>query len=218
MHEDAAGEVATGGGDVDPADGVLDVFGLVGEVEELVDAVELDAFVVDLAGDDGLEAEGGPGDDAGEAEAADGCGVELGVFARVSRVDAGAVGADELELGDVAAEGSGGVVILAVDVVGDCSAEGYIFCSRSDGEKEASGDGEVEDLGEGDARLGGEEAGLGVEVDEAIHGGGDEEVAVLEQADVAIAAAHADGERAVVEVAVSAGKSLCQWSGRSFAP
>ena len=113
---------------VDPADGVLDVLALLGEVEELVDAVELDALVVDHAGDDGLEAQGRPGDEAGEAEAADGGGVEVGVFGGRAEL-ARAVGADEFELGDVAAEGSGDVVILAVDVVGNCSTEGYIFCS-----------------------------------------------------------------------------------------
>ncbi len=77
---------------------------------------------------------------------------------------AGAVGADELELRDVAAEGSGDVVVLAVDVVGDGSAEGDVFGAGGDGEEEAAGDGEVEDLGEGDAGFGGEEAGRGVEV------------------------------------------------------
>lgn len=205
LHEDAAGEVAAFGGDVDPTDGVLDVLCLIGEVEKLVYAVELNALVVDLAGDDGLEAEGGPGDDAGEAEAADGCGVELGVF-RGGADHPGAVGADELELGDVATKGSGGVVVFAVDVVGYCSAEGYIFCAGRDGKEEASGNGEVEDLREGDAGFGSEEAGLGVEVDEAIHCGGDEEVAVLEEADVAVASAHADGECAVVEVGGECGK------------
>ena len=178
---------------------------LVGEVEELVDAVELDAFVVDLAGDDGLEAEGGPGDEAGEAEAADGGGVEVGVFGGGAE-QAGAVGADELELGDVAAEGSGDVVVFAVDVVGDCSAEGYVFCAGGDGEEEAAGDGEVEDLREGDAGFGGEEAGLGIEGDEAVHPGGEQEVAVLEEADVAVAAAHAYGERAVVEAGGDGGE------------
>ena len=137
--------------------------GLVGEVEELVDAVELDAFVVDFAGDDGFEAEGGPGDDAGEAEAADGGGVELGVFGGGAE-HAGAVGADELELGDVAAKGSGDVVVFAVDVIGDCSAERYIFGAGGDREEEAAGNGEVKDLREGDAGFGGEQAGFGVEV------------------------------------------------------
>lgn len=205
LHKDAPCEVAAFGGYVDPTNGVLDVVCLVGEVEKLVYAMELNAFVVNLAGDDGLEAEGGPGDYACEAEAADGCGVEVGILSgRAEHV--GAVGADEFELGNVAAEGPGAVVIFAVDVIGDCSTESYIFCARGNGKKEASGNGEVEDLREGDAGFGGEEASLGVEVDEAIHCGGDEEVAVLEEADVAVAAAHADGECAVVEVGSECGK------------
>jgi hypothetical protein len=97
-------------------------------------------------------------------------------------------------------------MVFAMDVVGNCSAEGYIFCSGSDGEKKTTGDSEVEDLREGYASFGGEEAGFGVEVDEAIHRGGDEEVAVLEEADVAVAAAHANGERTVVEVGGEGGE------------
>ncbi len=54
LHEDSAAEVFAGGGAVDPADGVLDLFAGLGEGEEFVDAVELDSFVVDQAGDDGL--------------------------------------------------------------------------------------------------------------------------------------------------------------------
>ena len=216
LHEDAAGEVAAGGGAVDPADGVLDVLALVGEIEELVDAVELDSLVVDHAGDDGLQAQRGPGDEAGEAEAADGGCVQVGVF-RGRAEQARAVGADQFELCDVAAEGSGDVVVLAVDVVGNCSAQSYIFCSGRDGEEKAAGNGEVEDLREGDAGLGGEEAGLGIEVDQAVHAGREEELAVLEQADIAIAAAHANGKRAVVETGGDRGKSLCQWSGITFA-
>ncbi len=130
--------------------------------------MELDALVVDHAGDDGLEAERGPGDEAGEAEAADGGGEPVGVFGRGAEA-AGAVGANEFELRDVAAEGSGDVVVFAVDVVGNCSTEGYILRSGSDREEEAAGDGEVEDLRESDSGFGGEEAGLGVEVDEAVH-------------------------------------------------
>ena len=205
LHEDAAAEVAAGGGDVDPAYGVLDVLALVGEVEELVDAVELDALVVDHAGDDGLEAQGCPGDEAGEAEASDGGGVEVEVLGGRAEF-AGAVGADEFELGDVAAEGSGDVVVLAVDVVGDCSTESYVFCAGRDGKEKAARNGEVEDLREGYSSFGGEEAGLGIEVDEAVHAGGDEEIAVLEEADVAVAAAHAYGQRAVVEAVGDGGK------------
>ena len=72
--------------------------GLVGEVEELVDTVKLDALVVDLAGDDGTELKLRPGDDTGEAEAADGGGVELGILGRGTDA-AGAIGADELKGG-----------------------------------------------------------------------------------------------------------------------
>src|SRR5438477_4751140 len=215
LHEDAAGEVAAVGGAVDPADGVLDVLALCGEVEELVDAVELDAFVVDHAGDDGLETEGGPADEASETEAPDGGGEEAGVFVGGTE-QAGAVGAAELELGDVAAEGSGGVVVFAVDVVGYCSTEGYIFCSGGDGEEEAAGHGEVEDLREGDAGFGGEEAGLGIEVDEAVHSGREQEVAVFEEADVAVAAAHADGESAVVQASGDGGKVALPVEGEDF--
>src|ERR1700679_63426 len=80
LHEDATGEVAASGGDVDPTDGVLDVLALFGEVEELVDAVELDALVVDHAGDDGFEAKRCPGDESGQAQSTDGCCVEFRVF------------------------------------------------------------------------------------------------------------------------------------------
>src|SRR5438477_6842947 len=148
LHENAAGEVAAVGGAVDPADGVLDVLALVGEVEELVDAMELDSFVVDHAGDDGLEAQGGPADEAGETEAANSGGEEAGVFSGGTQ-QAGTVGAQEFELGDVTAEGAAGVVVFAMDVVGYCSTQGYIFCSGGDGKEEATRNGKVEDLREG---------------------------------------------------------------------
>ena len=192
-HEDAAGEVLAGGGDVDPADGVLDILVLGGEGEELVDAVELDAFVVDEAADDGLELELDPGEDAGEAEAADGGGEPVGIVSGRA-VEALAVGADELKLGDVGAEGAGEVVIFAVDVVGNGAAEGDVFRSRGDGEEPAVRDGEVEELGEREAGFGGEDSLLLVKAEQAVHAGGDEEVAALEEAGVAVAAAHADGE------------------------
>ncbi len=190
---------------VHPAHGVFDVFTLVGEVEELVDAVELDAFVVDLAGDDGLEAKRRPRDQACESKTADGRSVEVGIFSWRAQF-AGAVGADELELGDVAAEGPGGVMVFPVDVVGYCSTQGYIFCSGRNGQKKAAGDSEVKNLREGDSALCGEEAGLGIEVDQAIHAGGQKEVAVFEEADVAVAAAHTDGERSIVQAGCNGGK------------
>ncbi len=55
------------------------------------------------------------------------------------------------------------------------------------------------------AGFGGEQTGLGVERDQAVHAGGDDEVAFLEQADVAVGAAQADGEDAVVHALGDAG-------------
>src|ERR1700733_2939874 len=120
LHEDPASEVPASRGAVDPTDGVLDVLALVGEVEELVNAVELDSLVVDHARDDGFESKCCPGDETGESESSNSGGVEGGVFGwRAEQTRA--IGADQFELGDVAAERSGEVVVLAMDVVGNCS-------------------------------------------------------------------------------------------------
>src|ERR1700732_2518575 len=79
------------------------------------------------------------------------------------------------------------------------------FVPGETGRKKA-GDGEVEDLREGDAGLGSEKAGFGIEVDQAVHPGGEEEIAVFEEADVAVAAAHAYGEHSVMKAGGDGGK------------
>src|SRR5215469_16529926 len=121
--------------------------------------MELDAFVVDLSRNDGLEAQGDPGDQACEAETSDGGGEEIGVFGRRAE-QAGAIRADEFELCDVAAEGSSDVVILSLVFDGNGSTESYIFCAGRDGKEEAARDREVENLRERHTGLGGEEAGF----------------------------------------------------------
>src|SRR5690242_18833009 len=112
-HEDATGEVAAGGNAVDPGDGVF-AGRLLGEGEELVEAVELVAVVVNFARDDGAQADLRPGDEAGETHAADGGGEPVGVLDGAAD-EAAAVGADEFEAQYVAAEGARNVVVLAVD-------------------------------------------------------------------------------------------------------
>ena len=171
LHEDAAREVLARGGHVDPADGVLDVLRLRGEIEELVDAVELNPLVVDLAADDGLESKLRPRDHAREAEAADRRRVHVRVFSRRA-AQARAVGADELELRHVAAEGAGDVMVLAVDVVRDRAAERDVLRAGRDRQKEAARNGEVENLRERDAGLGGEDTGRRIEPEQAVHAGG----------------------------------------------
>ena len=161
---------------------------------------ELDAVVLNAARDDGAQAYLCPGDEAGESHAADGGGEPFGVLRRAAE-EAGAVGADQLEAGNVAAEGSGDVVVLAVDVVGNGAADGDVFGAGSDGQKEAARDGEVENLGESDAGFAAENAGLRIEADQAVQPSGDtgtaggKQGAVFEQADVAIAAASADWQK-----------------------
>ncbi len=110
-----------------------------------------------------------------------------------------AVGADQLELRYVAAEGAGVVVVLAVDVVGDGAAERDVLGARRDRKEEAAWHGEVEDLRQRNAGLRREQASDRVEVQQAIHGRGLEKRAVLEQADVAVASTHANGKRAMMD-------------------
>ena len=69
----------------------------------------------------------------------------------------------------MAAEGSGDVVVFAMNVVGNCSAYGYIFRSRCDGQKESARDGEVENLCERGSCFAAQNAGSRVEVQEAVH-------------------------------------------------
>ena len=104
------------------------------------------------------------------------------------------------------AKGAGGVMVLAVDVIGDGSAERDVLGAGGDGEKPAAGDGEVEDLRKGDAGLGGEDAGVLVKGEQTVHAGGDQETALIEEAHVAVGAAHADGQNARVETVADGGE------------
>jgi hypothetical protein len=191
-HEDAAGEITAGGDAIDPGDGVLAGGGL-SEGEELVDAVKLVATVFNFAGDDGAEVDLGPGNEAGEPHAPDGGCEPFRVFDGAAD-ESGSVGTNEFEAEHVAAESAGEVVILAVDVVGNCAADGYIFGARCDRQEKSSGNRKVKDLLKGDASLAAEHAGGRIEMEEAIHARGLEQRAVLEQADVTVAAPKADGE------------------------
>src|SRR5271170_5350244 len=82
LHKDAAGKVAPRRGHIDPAHCVLDVLALLRQIEKLVDPVELYPLVVDHAGDDWLELQSGPGNQARQAKPADGGRVEVCIFRR----------------------------------------------------------------------------------------------------------------------------------------
>src|SRR5215467_12460634 len=92
------------------------------------------------------------------------------------------------------AEGSGEVVVLAMNIVGNCSTDSYIFCSGSDGQKESARYGEVEDLSQRDPCLAAQYTRAGVETQKAVHAARLQQRATLQQTDVAIAAPCADGQ------------------------
>ncbi len=101
------------------------------------------------------------------------------------------------EAGDVAAKGAGGLVVLSVDVVGDRAAERHELGAGGDGEEEAARDGEVEDLCQRHAGLSGEDAGGGIKRSRTMPVV-IEQGAVLQQANVAVAASQADGQCAAL--------------------
>ena len=185
------------------------------QVEELVDAVELDSLVVDLARDDRTQLQLRPGDDAGQAHPADRRGVPLGVLGRRTE-SAAAVRAHQLEAGNVVAKGARSLMVLAVDVVGNGATERNVLRPRSDRQKEAARHREVENLCQRDAGLGGQDAGLGVEVEQAVHARRLQQVAVFQQANVAVAAAQSHRQRAAAQPSHHTGKVALPVEGDEF--
>ena len=98
-------------------------------------------------------------DEPGEAKAANGRRVEISDFLPASRA-ARAIGANQLKLRDVAAEGARNVMILAVNVIRNCSAQRDILRSGRDGQEEPARHREVQNLRQRNARLGSQQARL----------------------------------------------------------
>src|ERR1700723_3639345 len=104
----------------------------------------------------------------------------------------------------MAAEGSRDVMILPMNIIGDCAAHSNVFRSRSDGQEKTSGHGKVEDLSQRNPCLAAENARSRIEVEQAIHAARVQQRAVFEQADVAVAAARSHRK-------LARGWSLAQW-------
>ena len=204
-HVDAAGEVFAGGGAIDPGDGVLDV-GVAGlDVEELVDAVELDSLVVDHAGDDGFEASWAqvmrPVRPMPPMVAAYQSGFSVGVQRRRVPSERTSSKAGTWQAKEPAcswflpwmslAMAPPRVTYLVPGVTGRKKPRGT---AKSRIWARVMPDSAVR------------RPVCGVERDEAVHAGGLEEVAAFEEADVSVGAAHADGEGAVGEVGGDAGE------------
>src|SRR5580704_11728572 len=106
----------------------------------------------------------------------------------------GSVGADQLEARHMAAEAAREVVILAVNVIGNCAADSYIFSARRHRQKESAWYREVENFRQSCPGFAAEDASCGIEMQEAIHAARLQQRPVFEQADIAIAAASAHGQ------------------------
>src|SRR5271163_4185267 len=86
------------------------------------------------------------------------------------------------------------MMVLAVDVVGNRSSNSYVFRPRAHGQKPSPRYGKIENLRQGHPSFAAQPAGLGIERDEAIQVRRLQQGPMLQQANVAVAASHANGE------------------------
>ena len=87
-------------------------------------------------------------------------------------LDDAAVGHAQAQGGDVGAEAAVPVVVVAVDVRRHHPAQGHELGARRDGQEEPAGQEEAVQLEHAQARLGAQEAGLGIEGEDAVGEGG----------------------------------------------
>ena len=162
LHEDAAGKVAAPGDAINPGHRIFLVRAGLRERDELLQPDEPGGSIADAAGNDWPQLQLGPDDQPGQPHAADGRGVPLGIFGWAAHYRC-AVGAHQLEALGVQAEGTGDVVVLAVNVVGNRSTHGYVFGARAHGQKPPAGHGEIKDLRQRYAGFATQHAGSGIE-------------------------------------------------------
>ena len=93
------------------------------DLEESVEVLQAHRLGLEFARSHGLQLEFDPGDDAGQAQAADRRGEEMRALRR-SDLEEGAVASQQPERADVTPEGAGLMVVLAMDVVGNCPTRG----------------------------------------------------------------------------------------------
>ena len=132
-------------------------------------------------------------DQSGQAHAADGGAIHFRIFfggANHPRT----VGANQLKAGNMIAEGCGDVMIFAMHVIRNRSADGDIFCAGSDGQEPAARDGKLQDLIQRDPAFASQQAGGRLKVQKAIQAQGREHRTAFQQTDIAIAASHADSQ------------------------
>ena len=179
---------------VDPGHRVGPVVAVLRDAEEAVEVGQAQRLRFEIARRRGLELDLDPGDDAGEPEAAHRGGEEVRPHVRPD-LDRLAVAADEAKGTDVAAEGSGAVVVLAVDVVGDGAAERHELGARRHRHEPAAGHADGQERADRQSRLGPNHAGRPVGRHDAVEPAGAQQVAAVVEAHVAVGAPHAVGQR-----------------------
>ena len=149
-------------------------------------------------------ADGSAQDDAGKAHAADGGPEELTagviVAALWGEVEYAAISNQQLDGNYVVAKGTGGVVVLAVDIGADGAADGDLAGARQDRNPQAIGQRGLHELVEGDATIDIDKRGLrvnGVDLVQLLHVD-DQAAAIL--GGVTIGASHAAGDDAAAQV------------------
>lgn len=204
--EDAAGSPA--GETIEPGDGVFElVVALAAHGEKCVEGIEGNGFGVNPWANDRFQLNVSPGDHAGEAQAADGCAEHVGIF-RGTAEDQAVIGAMEAQLADVGSEGSGAVMVLAVDVIGDGAADGDKASPGGYGEKPASGYNKFEYLGKTDAGLATDHAEGWVKAQDAVEAARIDEVASGIETGIAITAAESVRKKSARGTVVENGRYL----------
>src|SRR6185437_13340511 len=135
---------------------------------KFVNPVEFDAFIANLAGSNGPQLNLRPGDQAGQAHAADGGCVQFWIFFGGTE-DARSIGTDQLKARYMVAERTGDVVVFAVDIVGNRTANADIFCARTYRQEPAARYGKLQNLRQRGSAFAPQQSCRGIELDEAVH-------------------------------------------------
>ena len=93
------------------------------------------------------------------------------------------------ELTDMRAEGSGAVMVLSMNIVGDRSADGDEARAGSDRKKPSLRKKHIDDIGEGDAAFAAKHSGRFVEAENAVEAAAIDQLATSVEAGIAVAAA-----------------------------
>src|SRR5271165_1854766 len=152
--------------------------------------MEGNQFGVDPGAGDALELDLCPGNHAGQTETADGGTQHIGIYFG-SADHHTVVRAMQCDLADVVSEGSSAVMVLAVDVVSNGSADGHEARAGRDGKEPSLRQKYVENVGEADAAFAAEHASRLVETQDAVETAAIDQLTSAVETRIAVTAAEA---------------------------